>query len=185
MLALNAAVEAARAGRHGRGFAVVAEEVRNLAGRSARAARETAVMIEEMGGRIDDATASIETLVSLLIEIKENAERLRDNSDEVARLASQQSLSVNQVHVTLEQISRSVDSTIVVAQETATLAESISRKAATLHRLTHERDLAVMAGEFAALEFDRPAADEHPASARQPLSHRSGGLPDRYRGERE
>lgn len=95
LLSLNAAVEAARAGRHGKGFAVVADEVRNLAGRSARAARETSDMIEEMTGRIQDATDSIEQLGGTLIDIKENAQDLRTDSDTVAKLADEQSHSVH------------------------------------------------------------------------------------------
>lgn len=140
LLALNAAVEAARAGRHGKGFAVVAEEVRNLAGRSAKAARETSGMIEEMTKRIGDATDSIEKLSGTLIEIRENAESLRDNSDEVAKLAQSQSVSVKQVHASLEQISVSVNSTTNVSRETARMAEAVSLQSASLRRLTDEKN---------------------------------------------
>ncbi|MCD8352238.1 MAG: methyl-accepting chemotaxis protein [Planctomycetaceae bacterium] len=138
LLSLNAAVEAARAGRHGKGFAVVADEVRNLAGRSARAARETSTMIEEMTGRIQDATDSIEQLGGTLIDIKENAQDLRTDSDTVAKLADEQSQSVHQVHVSLEQISKSVDHTIIVSRETAAVAESIFQQAASLRRITQD-----------------------------------------------
>ncbi len=138
LLSLNAAVEAARAGRHGKGFAVVAGEVRNLAGRSARAARETSAMIEEMTGRIQDATDSIEQLGGTLIDIKENAQDLRTDSDTVAKLADEQSHSVHQVHISLEQISKSVDHTIVVSRETAAVAESIFQQAASLRRVTQD-----------------------------------------------
>ena len=136
LLALNAAVEAARAGRNGKGFAVVADEVRNLAQRSARAAKDTSAMIEEMTGRIGDATDSIEELGSTLIEIKENSSSLRANSDEVARLADEQSVSVHQVHISLGQISQSVDAAIGVSRETARAAESIFQQAAALRKLT-------------------------------------------------
>ena len=142
LLALNAAVEAARAGRNGKGFAIVADEVRNLAGRSARAAKETSTMIEEMTGRIDQAGNSIKRLGETLGEIKTNSEFLRENSDEVARLAELQSTSVKQVHVSLEQISGSVNSTIIVSKEVATVAESLFQQASTLRRLTTDRGAA-------------------------------------------
>ncbi len=138
LLALNAAVEAARAGRNGKGFAVVADEVRSLAQRSAKAARETATMMEEMTNRIGGATETIEQLGATLNVIKDNAADLRNNSDEVAQLADQQTHSVHQVHVSLEQISKSVDSTIAMSRETATVAESIFEQAAALRRITRE-----------------------------------------------
>lgn len=140
LLSLNAAVEAARAGRNGKGFAVVAGEVRNLAGRSAKAAQETSLMITEMTNRIGDATQSIEQLASTLVEIRDNSDNLRVNSNEVAHLAEQQSHSVQQVHVTLEQISKSVDSTIVISRGTAEIAESLMEQAAALRRITETGD---------------------------------------------
>jgi methyl-accepting chemotaxis protein len=147
LLALNAAVEAARAGRNGRGFAVVADEVRNLANRSAKAAGETASIIAEMSERMDQAAESIERLGEALREIKENAECLRDNSDTVAQLADEQSVSVRQVHISLEQISKSVHDTISVSWETAQVAETILQQAAILRRLTRrDRDARRRAG---------------------------------------
>ncbi len=136
LLALNAAVEAARAGQNGKGFAVVADEVRSLAQRSAKAARESAGMVGEMTDRIDAATTSIGRLESTLNEIRDNANELRVNSDEVAQLADQQSHSVQQVHVSLEQLSKTVSFTMRISRETATIAESIFQQSAALRRLT-------------------------------------------------
>jgi Methyl-accepting chemotaxis protein len=78
LLALNAAVEAARAGQHGRGFAVVAQEVRNLAARSAQAARETAELIEDAGRRVEEGVVVVRETVDALSEIMGNVIRMRD-----------------------------------------------------------------------------------------------------------
>ncbi len=139
LLSLNAAVEAARAGRHGKGFAVVAEEVRNFAGRSAKAAKETTAMVLEMSAAIGSAAESIQIMVQTLDKIRDNAQTLSENSDEVAQLAGTQSVGVRQVHASLEQINQNVNATIAISREAAMVAESIKRQASMLHRLTHEK----------------------------------------------
>ncbi len=173
LLALNAAVEAARAGQNGKGFAVVADEVRSLAQRSAKAARESAGMVGEMTQRIDAATSSIGQLETTLKEIRDNASELRVNSDEVAQLADKQSQSVHQVHLSLEQLSKTVAATMHISQETATIAESILQQSAALRKLT--------LGESPSLATGLPS--RHPGGASSPHGTpphgdgRSGGAP--------
>ena len=117
---------------------MVAEEVRNLAGRSAKAVRETSGRIQEMADRIDQASSSIQSLTETLGKIRENSIALSENSDEVAKLASEQSVGVKQVRSSLEQINQSITTVIAVSRETATIAESILQQAATLRQVTHE-----------------------------------------------
>lgn len=137
MLALNAAVEAARAGRHGKGFALVAEEVRHLSQRSARAAQETSTMIQEMSERIDSAAASMAFLMERLTQIRNHADALTKNSDEVARLADGQSKAVMQVNESLNQINKNLEAAAVVSKKVSDIAGVIFGQAAQLRGLTH------------------------------------------------
>jgi methyl-accepting chemotaxis protein len=104
LLALNAAVEAARAGQHGRGFAVVAQEVRNLAGRSAKAARETADLIEDSTKRVSDGVNIAAETGAALDKIVTNVIKVKDLVSEISTASVEQSRGVSQINIAMGQV---------------------------------------------------------------------------------
>jgi methyl-accepting chemotaxis protein len=138
LLALNAAVEAARAGSHGRGFAVVAEEVRNLAARSAKAAKETAEGIASSMQRVEHGNAVADKTAQALAEIREAAAKVNDLVGEIAAASHEQSQAIEQVGLGLGQIDSVTQQNTANAEETASAAEELSSQSAELkHLLSH------------------------------------------------
>ncbi|MDR0362479.1 MAG: methyl-accepting chemotaxis protein [Planctomycetota bacterium] len=132
LLALNAAVEAARAGEAGKGFAVVADEVRNLAQRSAQAARDTASLIEGTVTRVKKGSEIATDLDSSFKEIEAGARDVGKLIGEIASATNEQAQGVDQVNTAVAQMDKVTQSNAATAEEAASAAEELSAQAETL-----------------------------------------------------
>jgi methyl-accepting chemotaxis protein len=135
LLALNAAVEAARAGDAGRGFAVVAEEVRNLAIRSAEAAKNTAGLIEEAIQNADSGMTTNQKMISELDEITAQVKKVSEVMADITEASRQQNEGVLQINRTVEQMNQSIQQMASSSQESASAAVELSSQAMDLRNM--------------------------------------------------
>ena len=132
ILALNAAVEAARAGEQGRGFAVVATEVRNLAQRSAAAAKEIKALIGSSVARVDAGARLVDEAGSTMSDIVESVRRVTDIMAEITQASAEQSAGIGQVNEAIGQMDEATRQNAVLVQQASAAAASLETEAGRL-----------------------------------------------------
>src|SRR5439155_19135741 len=161
ILALNAAVEAARAGEQGRGFAVVAGEVRNLAQRSAEAAKEIKALIGASVDKVDSGSRLVADAGKTMQEIVSSVQRVADIIGEITAASSEQSDGIGQVNQSVVQLDQMTQQNASLVEESAAAAESLKEQALRLAQVVGAFRLERSANE--------PAAAH--ALAPQPMVH--------------
>jgi methyl-accepting chemotaxis protein len=132
LLALNAAVEAARAGDQGRGFAVVATEVRNLAGRSAAAAKETKALIEDSLRKVTEGSRLVEQSGQVLDDIVGGVKKVTDLMGEISAASREQAASVAEINKVVTQMDGAVQQNAALVEQTAAAAKALTDQAQSL-----------------------------------------------------
>lgn len=157
ILALNASVEAARAGEQGRGFAVVAGEVRNLASRSAEAAREIKALIEESTLRVESGSKLVEQAGKTMADVVGAVRRVTDIIDEISAASLEQSEGIAQVNAAVVQMDQVTQQNAALVQEASAASASLAEQAQKLQE------------EVAVFRLHDSGARSRPNVAKQPL----------------
>jgi methyl-accepting chemotaxis protein len=132
ILALNAAVEAARAGEQGRGFAVVATEVRNLAQRSASAAKEIKQLIEDSSSKVENGSRQVNAAGATILEIVDSVKRVTDIMSEISAASQEQTTGIEQINQAIVQMDQVTQQNAALVEEAAAASEAMQVQAARL-----------------------------------------------------
>ncbi|HWX81868.1 MAG TPA: methyl-accepting chemotaxis protein [Steroidobacteraceae bacterium] len=158
LLALNAAVEAARAGEQGRGFAVVASEVRNLASRSAEAAKEIKTLIKDSVGKVTEGTKLVDDSGKVLAEIVTRVKKVTDVMAEIASSSREQASGIEQVNKAITMMDDVTQQNAALVEEASAAAQALTEQASGLTQL------------IARYRVDETGAGEAPHSALKPAA---------------
>ena len=172
ILALNAAVEAARAGEAGMGFAVVADEVRNLAQRSAKAAKDTAELIEASITRIGSGSHNVKLVSQAISAITDSVTKVKALVDDVSVASRQQTQGIEQVSQAIAQMEKVTQTTAATAEESAAASEGLTAQADSAMGVVGR--LTALVGATSGGEVRRPMAAAHRATT-MGLPIRTGG----------
>ena len=164
LLALNAAVEAARAGEQGRGFAVVASEVRNLASRSAQAAKEIKTLIQDSVGKVTEGTKLVDESGKALAEIVVRVKKVTDVMAEIASSSREQASGIEQVNKAITMMDDVTQQNAALVEEASAAAQALTEQASNLTQLISRYRV----GEGAADEVKRPGSSGPPRLRPEP-----------------
>jgi len=173
ILALNAAVEAARAGEQGRGFAVVAAEVRNLAQRSAAAAKEIKTLIGDSVNKVEVGTKLVDQAGATMDEVVASVKRVSDIIAEIASASNEQSAGIEQINRAIIDMDNVTQQNAALVEEAAAAAQSMQNQTANLSRAVAIFKLT----EGAAQAMSSRAAPSRTAPPRILAASRAGGNP--------
>ncbi len=177
LLALNAAVEAARAGEAGAGFAVVAEEVRNLAQRSAEAARDTAALIEGSRHNAGNGVQVSLEVGGILEQVAEHIVKMSQLLDETAAASNEQSQGIDQINAAMAQIDQVTQSNAANSEEAAAASEELSAQAQELNNMVDQ--LVAIVGGSTLAHSNGHAERSYPVQTTRPSSDEKPGYPPR------
>ena len=141
ILALNAAVEAARAGEQGRGFAVVATEVRNLAHRSAAAAKEIKILIGDSVTKVDSGALLVDQAGSTMSDVVDSVRRVRDMIAEITAASREQSMGIEQVNQAIIEMDGVTQQNAALVEQSAAAAASMQEQAVELADLVDRKSV--------------------------------------------
>jgi methyl-accepting chemotaxis protein len=159
ILALNAAVEAARAGEQGRGFAVVATEVRNLAQRSAAAAKEIKALIDDSVEKVGSGTKLVEQAGSTMNEVVASIKQVTDIVGEISAATQEQNDGIAQVHQSITQMDETTQQNSALVEQTAAAAQTLRDQADALEQVVSAFTIGAQQASYAPpVRPARPAA---------------------------
>jgi methyl-accepting chemotaxis protein len=154
LLALNAAVEAARAGEQGRGFAVVATEVRNLAGRSATAAKEIKALIVDSVSKVEEGSKLVDESGHTLEEIVNSVKKVTDIVAEIAAASREQSSGIEQVNKAIMQMDTTTQQNAALVEQAAAASQAIVEQTHSLSAMVARYRIGEHAGRHMDIEHD-------------------------------